>query len=322
MAQSLPSLITSYLEHLEIEKGRSPLTIRDYDQYLRAFLSWCEEHSPISKPSEITVDLVRKFRIHLSRQKNNRGDYFAPSTQNYYVIALRNFLKFLAKQDVKTLSPDKLELRKQTRPQVSVLDLTRYEVMLRAARPDGPDDLAGLRDFAMLHTLFSTGLRVGELVRVNRDQINLKTREFTIRGKGNKDRVVFLSHDAAAVITGYLKKRKDAYVPLFLNHRGSAEPHDKRGETLRLTARSVQRIIATAAKRAGIVERITPHTLRHTFATDLLRNGADLRSVQEMLGHSSIQTTQIYTHVTNRQLKEVHEAFHSRKFSRKNNYKG
>ncbi|OIP96102.1 hypothetical protein AUK40_05315 [Candidatus Wirthbacteria bacterium CG2_30_54_11] len=309
----LASLKNSYLEHLEIEKGRSPLTIRDYDHYLRTFFKWCEKNTPISKPADISVDVVRKFRIHLSRQKNNRGDYLAPSTQNYYVIALRNFLKFLAKQDIKTLSPDKLELRRQTRPQVSVLDLGKLEKMLNAAKPDGPDDLAGLRDFAMLHTLFSTGLRVGELVRVNRDQINLKTREFTIRGKGNKDRVVFLSHDAASVITDYLKKRKDSYVPLFLNHRGKADPSDKRGETLRLTSRTIQRIIVKNARRAGIVEHITPHTLRHTFATDLLHNGADLRSVQEMLGHSSIQTTQIYTHVTNRQLKEVHEAFHSKK---------
>jgi site-specific recombinase XerD len=313
----LNELITEFLEHLEIEKGRSPLTVRNYDQYLRAFVRWLGGGDASTvQVADITLASVRKFRIHLSRQKNNRGEFFKHSTQNYYLIALRSFLKFLQKSDIACLAPEKIELARQQRPQVSVLDVDKLLIMLKAAFPHDPNDLAQLRDYAILETLFATGLRVAELVGLNRDRINTSTREFVVRGKGSKDRVVFLSQRAAHALENYFKKRSDSFVPVFLNHRHRAEPSDKRGEGLRLTPRSMERIVQKYARRAGLVEKITPHTLRHTFATDLLMNGADLRSVQELLGHSNIATTQVYTHITNRQLREVHEAFHGKRLKR------
>ncbi|HNT29781.1 MAG TPA: tyrosine-type recombinase/integrase [bacterium] len=319
MDTSLSFLITSYLEHLEIEKGRSPHTIRNYDLYLRTFLSWmqqtCGTQSAIT-PADITTELVRKFRLHLSRRQTDRGTFLNQSTQNYYIIALRNFLRYLHKQDIATLAPEKIELARQVRPQVAVLSLDKLELLLKAAKPQDPNNLSALRDYAMLEILFSTGLRVSELTSLNRDKVNTKTREFVVRGKGNKDRVVFLSQSAARALDDYLKKRADDTQPLFINHRVQSDTDDTKGEALRLTTRSVQRLMQKYARRAGIVEKITPHTLRHTFATDLLQSGADLRSVQELLGHANVQTTQVYTHVTNKQLKEVHEAFHARRRKR------
>ncbi len=309
--KNLHELIQEFLEHLEIEKGRSQLTVRNYDHYLQSFLNWSNAQlgNETPMPRDISVDLVRKFRLHLSRRKGREGDYLQASTRNYYVIALRSFLKYLQKNDIKTLAPEKIELARQVRPQVSVLAIEKLEVMRRS-----PDLLTidGLRDRAIIETLFATGLRVSELANLNKPQVNLNTLEFMVRGKGSKDRVVFLSEEAAQYLLDYFHKRDDTFDPVFLNHHTKPKAGDKAGLNLRLTSRSVERIIKKHALRAGIVEKITPHTLRHTFATDLLQAGADLRSVQEMLGHASVQTTQIYTHVTNRGLKAVHQKFHDR----------
>ncbi|HDS11660.1 MAG TPA: hypothetical protein ENN77_02020 [Candidatus Wirthbacteria bacterium] len=313
----LANAIVQFLEYLEIEKGRSPLTIRNYDRYLRALHAYLVKTNPKVNISDITLAQVRKFRILLSRKKNQQGHYLAPATINYYLIALRSFLKYLQKNDLTSLAPEKIELAKQTRPQVAVLSVDKLELLLKSAQPQSPDDLMRLRDYAILLTLFSTGLRVQELVSLNRQQVNTKTREFMVRGKGQKDRLIFLSPLAAKHLEQYIQKRKDNYQPLFITTRSITLDPQKKGEELRLTARSIQRIINKYARLAGIVEKVTPHTLRHTFATDLLVNGADIRSVQELLGHASIQTTQVYTHVTNQRLKQVHQSYHGKRLKKK-----
>ncbi|MFP3880484.1 MAG: tyrosine-type recombinase/integrase, partial [Dehalococcoidia bacterium] len=231
------------------------------------------------------------------------------ATQSYHIVALRAFLRYLLVQrDIVTLSPDKVELPKQTSRSVSFLNSDQIERLLKSPRIATD---AGLRDRTILETLFSTGLRVSELVNLNRDQIDLERKEFGVKGKANKLRVVFLSDTAAEWIERYLKIRRDSFKPLFIRHSGTVDIRNN-GEKMRLTARSIQRIVAKYAKRSGLPIEATPHTLRHSFATDLLIGGADIRSVQEMLGHESIRTTQVYTHVTNRHLKEVHRAFHSK----------
>ncbi len=230
-------------------------------------------------------------------------------TQSYHIVALRAFLRYLLVQrDISTLSPDKVELPKQGSRSIAFLNPEQIERLLNSPKIATN---AGLRDRTILETLFSTGLRVSELVSLNRDQINLERKEFGVKGKGNKIRVVFLSDTAAQWIERYLTLRQDNFKPLFIRHSGKVDARDK-GEKMRLTARSIQRIVAKYAKRSGLPIEATPHTLRHSFATDLLISGADIRSVQEMLGHESIRTTQVYTHVTNRHLKEVHKAFHSK----------
>jgi len=306
---NLDLLITQFLEYLEIEKGCSFLTARVYRHYLNRFRNWLSENSPTTDPEDIDLEDIRRYRLYLAHFRNKNGVPLKRISQNYHVIALRAFLRYLSvKRDIPTLSPDKIELPKQSSRSVSFLDSEQIERLLNS--PQISNEI-GLRDKAILETLFSTGLRVSELVKLDRDQIDLERGEFGVRGKGNKLRVVFLSDTAAQWIKRYLQLRRDHFKPLFIRYSGRANT-EKDGEKMRLTARSVQKIVAQYAKRCGLPIKVSPHTLRHSFATDLLISGADLRSVQEMLGHESIRTTQVYTHVTNRHLKEVHKAFHSR----------
>lgn len=294
MAESeIKKLLKDYLDYLEIEKNRSPLTRSAYERYLNTFV----EKTGVSSPKSITDEAVRKFRVELARGPTKK------ITQSYYVIALRNFLKYLVKRGIDTLPPEKIELPKVSRRDIEVLDYKELERLLEA--PKG-NDLRTLRDRAILETLFSTGLRVSELCALNR-YANLDRGEISVRGKGDKLRVVFLSDSAKKAIKQYLDKRDDAEEALFVSLTKSGRA------TKRIDPRTIQRIVERYAKRAGLAKRVHPHQLRHQFATDLLVNGADLRSVQELLGHANISTTQIYTHLTNKELREVHEAFHARR---------
>lgn len=304
-SMDLEKLINEFLEHLEIEKNCSQLTIRDYRHYLERFLAWVLANSPIQKPEQIDLELVRRYRLYLARI--GEPTPLKRVTQNYYVIALRSFLRYLVKRDFKVLSPEKIDLPKTESRSLKFLDAEQIRRFLSSPEISTPQ---GLRDKAILETLFSTGLRVSELVKLNHDQINLERREFGVIGKGGRARVVFLSASAVEWLKRYLEKREDDFKPLFIRYSGKVDP-DKDGEKMRLTARSVQRLVEKYVKKCRLPIKISPHGLRHSFATDLLIHGADLRSVQEMLGHKNISTTQIYTHVTNKQLKEVHEAFHS-----------
>lgn len=300
----LSNLITDFLEYLELERNASQLTIRNYDHYLKRFL----EFSGDIDPKAIDLNMVRKYRLYLSRWTDPQTQKpLKRITQNYFMIALRAFLRYLARIDVSTLSAEKVELGESDPRPLKVLDETSLTQLLNA--PD-TSKLDGLRDRAILETLFSTGLRVSELASLNCDTINLKRREFGIIGKGDKERVVFLSDGACEWLDKYLTTRKDAFKPLFIRFQGRVDPENF-GEAMRLTSRSVERIVEKYVKKLGLSVKATPHTLRHSFATDLLINGADIRSVQEMLGHSNIATTQIYTHVTNAHLKDVHKSFHS-----------
>ena len=302
-------MITEFLEYLEIEKGCSPLTIREYRHYLQRFHNWLIENSPAAKPGDINLELVRRYRLYLAHLRARDGLPLQRVTQSYHIVALRALLRYLLVQrDISTLSPDKIELPKQGSRSIAFLNPEQIERLLNSPKIATN---AGLRDRTILETLFSTGLRVSELVSLNRDQIDLERKEFGVKGKGNKIRVVFLSDTAAEWIERYLTSRQDNFKPLFIRHSGKVDSQNN-GEKMRLTARSIQRIVAKYAKRSGLPIEATPHTLRHSFATDLLISGADIRSVQEMLGHESIRTTQVYTHVTNRHLKEVHKAFHSK----------
>jgi len=306
---TLELLIAEFLEYLEIEKGCSPLTIQRYRHYLRRFHKWLTENSSVATAGQINLGLIRKYRLYLARFRSGRGTQLKHVTQAYHIVALRAFLRYLVVQrDVPTLSPDKIELPKESSRSVAFLNPEQVERLLKSPQIS---NMIGLRDKVILETLFSTGLRVSELVGLNRDQVDLERKEFGVRGKGNKLRVVFLSDTAAEWIARYLRARKDNFKPLFIRYSGATDIQTN-GEKMRLTARSIQSIVSKYAKKSGLPIEATPHTLRHSFATDLLISGADIRSVQEMLGHESIRTTQVYTHVTNRHLKEVHKAFHSR----------
>lgn len=294
--------LTDFLEYMEIEQNRSQKTIANYDHYLTRLIDYAGDINV----DDINPELIRKWRLWLNRLGTNVSDELQKTTQNYHLIALRSFLKFCAKRDISTLPADKVELAKTVRKQVTFL--TPEEVSLLFKQPD-VNKLPGLRDRAILELLFSSGLRVSELVNLDRDHINLKRREFMVRGKGQKDRPIFISPEAAEWISRYLDARQDGTKPLFVRYSGSKKV-DLSGNFHRLTARSVQRMVSRYALLAGITKHVSPHTLRHSFATDLLMNGADLRSVQAMLGHSNIATTQIYTHVTDPHLKSVHEKFH------------
>ncbi len=315
----IAGLIKNYLAYLEVERGRSKKTTENYGHYLKRFLDWAK----IDKPGQIDAELVRQYRLHLNRLEE-KGKSLKKITQNYHIIALRNFLKYLAKRDIKTLAAEKIELAKQSPRQVEFLEGDELARLLGA--PSG-DSLRSLRDRALLEVLFSTGLRVSEICQLNRDGVNLSKGEFSVRGKGEKLRVVFLSETAKAALKSYLEKRRDVEPALFVrvpkgkksaqggSAVGGAEATQAKYEKLRLTPRSVQRLIKKYAIVAGITRHVSPHTLRHSFATDLLISGADIRSVQAMLGHSSITTTQIYTHITDKQLREVHKSFHGKKRS-------
>lgn len=293
---------TDFLEYLEIEQNRSQKTIANYDHYLTRLSDYAGDITI----ADIDAELVRKWRLWLNRLGTNTSDELKASTLNYHLIALRSFLKFCGKRGIPALAADKIELARAKRKQVTWL--TEDELERIFAQPD-ITKLAGLRDRSILELLFSSGLRVSELVGLDRDHINLKRREFTIRGKGQKDRPVFISAEAADWLQKYLDERQDNTKPLFIRFAGNKKV-DLSGNFHRLTARSVQRLVAQYALLAGITKHVSPHTLRHSFATNLLMNGADIRSVQAMLGHSNIATTQIYTHVTDPHLKAVHEEFH------------
>ncbi|OGN14929.1 MAG: hypothetical protein A3J47_00765 [Candidatus Yanofskybacteria bacterium RIFCSPHIGHO2_02_FULL_43_22] len=304
----IKTLKIQYLEHLEIEKNRSQKTLENYGRYLNRFFTFAN----ISSPAQIDDELVRQYRLYLNRLKDPEGNGLKKVTQNYHIIALRNFLKYLAKRDIKSLPAEKVELGKQEQREVTFLEPEELERLLDSP---GGDNLDALRDRALLATLFSTGMRVSELCSLDRDKIDIKRGEVTVRGKGSKLRLVFLSDNAKDTLNKYLDKRTDIDEALFARIPRSKliEVKPQQGATLRLTPRSIQRIVEKHTIKAGIVgKNVSPHSLRHSMATDLLRNGADIRSVQAMLGHASVTTTQIYTHVTDKQLREVHKRFHNK----------
>jgi len=301
---NLKNLIIDYIEYLEIERNKSNATIENYYHYLNRFIKFAN----IESPTEMTSEIVRRYRLYLNRYRGKKGNALKKITQNYHLIALRGFLKYLAKRDVVCLSAEKIELMDIEQREVDVLNLEQVDRLLKA--PD-TSTIRGKRDRAILEILFSTGMRVSELVSLNRDTINFERREFSVLGKGKKRRVVFLSKRGAHYLKEYLDAREDKFKPVFIRFQGKRTNADPEGSDLRLTPRSVQRLVGKCSVRAGIVLNVTPHTLRHSFATDLLISGADLRSVQELLGHKNITTTQIYTHLTNKHLREVHEAFHA-----------
>ncbi len=308
-------LIKEYLEYLEIEKGRSKKTIDNYGRYLARFLKLAD----ISEPKHITDEVMRTYRLRLNRENLDRR------TQNYHLIALRGFLKYLIKRGIPSLAPEAIELAKTTDRDIEMVDADDLNRLLQAPALDSPErgssqaklerpalnnSLARLRDRALLELLFSTGLRVSELCSLDRDTVNPQKTEFSVRGKGGKIRVVFVSEDTRAALKEYMDKRGDISPALFVSVPRGSSAYAKAKEPTRLTPRTVQRIIKYYAIKAGISKKVTPHTLRHMFATDLLINGADIRSVQQMLGHANVATTQVYTHITDRQLQEVHKAFH------------
>ncbi len=327
---TLSDQITDFLEYLEIERNRSQKTIQNYDHYLRRFLDWMQ----VKQANEITLPVIKKYRLKLNRYTDDSGDPLKKSTQAYHIIALRSFLKYLAKQDVKTLAPEKIELPKTESRTIQFLDEDELERILEAplrnpnqksktqnqsnskAKPEPKTTTIQLRDKAVLEVLFSTGLRVSELCSLNRKDINLNKDEFTVVGKGDKPRVVFLSDTAKKALKNYLAARHDNFDAVFVPHDAKtkkAAQKDAIEKQPRLTPRSVQRIIKKYSQLAGITKDISTHSLRHTFATDLLLNGADIRSVQAMLGHASITTTQIYTHITNKQLRDTYHKFHGKR---------
>jgi integrase/recombinase XerD len=295
-----------FLEYIELERGSSQRTVAIYERYLSRFF----EQEKIRSVSDITDGAVREFRLWLNRQpRQKRGgssETVSRKTQNYYMIALRMFLRHLAKREIKAMPADRIELAKIPEHQLDLI--TQNELARLLAAPEG-NGLMALRDRAILELLFSTGLRVSELCSLTND-MDLSVDQVSIRGKGGKIRVVYISEEAKEAIKKYQKARKDMQDALFVgisNKKSQTEPAGP------LTRRSVERIVKRYAVKAGISKKVTPHTLRHVFATDLLTNGADIRSVQMMLGHANISTTQIYTHVTDRQLLEVHKKFHSKK---------
>jgi site-specific recombinase XerD len=294
---------SDFLEYLEVEKGRSLKTIENYSLYLSRYIEFKDD----CEVSKITLESISKWRQWLNRYKSHDGRTIGKATQNYHLIAMRSFLKYLARRDIDSLAPEKIELATAIRPQVSFLN---EEEVIRLFEAIPTNNIVGLRDRSIVELLFSTGLRVSELAALNIKDLNFKTGEFSVRGKGQKDRPVYLSESAGYVLSKYLESRNDDFLPLFMHFRGSKSDFNG-GEYTRLTVRSIQRIVERYAHKAGIAKHVTPHTLRHSFATDLLTNGADLRSVQSLLGHSNIATTQVYTHVTDPQLKQAHKKFHS-----------
>ncbi|MAZ40528.1 hypothetical protein CL654_00215 [bacterium] len=293
----LHDLKQEFLEYLEIERGRSLKTVENYDRYLAKFIDF----SGLKDPRKITDDIVRKYRLTLNREELKKN------TQNYYLIALRSFLKYLAKRGIESLAPERIELAKTGGRELDLISADELERLLQA--PKGTD-LKTLRDKAILELLFSTGLRVSELVGLTIDAVDLKRDEFSVRGKGQKVRVVFLSPSARDALKDYLDKRADMSEHLFVAIPKSDKTID---DATPLTTRSVERLVKHYAIAAGISKKVTPHVIRHSFATDLLSNGADLRSVQAMLGHANIATTQVYTHVTDKALRDIHKKFHGKK---------
>ncbi len=321
----LKEAVDRFLEYCELDKNLSQKTVRMYSYYMNFFKDWLlnkitsDELKVTNEPStaakeidfnveKIDDELIREFRLHLSREYFNpyKGE-LKRSTQNYFLVALRSFFRFLIKKGHKVISPEVIDLGKMKDRTIKFLGEDDFTKLL--ASPD-VKDIQGLRDKAILEVLFSTGLRVSELAALNRDQVNFETGEFGIVGKGGHARVVFLSESAKEWLKKYFDERTDPYRPLFIRYSGP-KAEALTDNKMRLSVRSIERLVDKYRKKAGIVVKIGPHVLRHSFATDLLQHGADIRSVQEMLGHKNIATTQIYTHVTNFRLKEVHEKFHS-----------
>lgn len=310
MAKDLKALKTEFLEYLEIEKGRGVKTVENYDRYLKRFL----EYAKVQDPKKITEQIVREFRITLNRSSGVAGT-MKKNTQNYHLIALRAFLKFLRKREIDSLNPERIELAKIGGRDLDLITADELNRLMKApysanaAKGTAQGELVMLRDIAILELLFSTGLRVSELCSLNQD-LDLTRDEFSVRGKGEKVRVVFLSPAAKKAIAEYLKKRGDMSEALFV---GYGKANGKTKDLPRLTPRSVERLVKGYATKAGITRKVTPHVIRHSFATDLLSNGADLRSVQALLGHANISTTQVYTHVTDSHLRDVHKQFHGKR---------
>lgn len=304
----LDHLISEFLEHLEVERGLSPLTIRNYDFWLRRFAQWLGRSNPNKNISLINQDIIRKYRVWLSRIPGRKEPGLSLSTQGYHAIALRAFLRWCAREDIKAMSPEKIDVPKSRSRSLTFLNPEQLKRLLEIVEIN---NVRGLRDRAILETLFSTGTRVAELTALNKDQVDLERREFGIIGKGGRARVVFLSTRATEWIKKYLGKRDDHYKPLFIRFNTRNPKITAGDDELRLGARSVERLVTKYQRKAGLGIHVTPHSLRHTFATDLLQGGADLREVQELLGHKNVATTQIYTHMTNRRLREVHERAHS-----------
>lgn len=300
--------ILQFLEYLEIEKNSSKLTIRNYSHYLTIFQGWLQDKK-IDNAEKITMDTIRDYRVYLSRRIDDKGSPLSRTTQSYYVISLRSFFKWMTKRDMKVLSPEKIELPKGESRSMKFLD---YDQVKRLMQQPNLNEKSGMRDRAILEVLFSTGLRVSELVSLNRDQVNTKRKEFGVIGKGRKHRVVFLSDEACKWLDTYLDTREDDWKPVFIRYSQKRPDITSDGTEMRLTTRSVQRIVDKYCRKAHLPIKISPHGLRHSFATDLLMNGAGLRDVQEMLGHKNISTTQIYTHVTRPELKKAYDKFHSK----------
>lgn len=316
----LYKLLIDFLEYLEIERNVSHLTVRNYKHYLERFILFLSPKSPppsgagtfakAATPDSITAEKIREYRLFLSRYVDPHGISLKRITQNYHLIALRSFLKYMNKRGIKVISPETIELGKAESRSIKFLNREQVERLLNMPEISKSE---GHRDKAILEMLFSTGLRVSELVKLNRDQINFERHEFGVIGKGRRPRVVFLSDTAIEWLKRYLEKRNDNFKPLFIRYSGKRpSENDKTGESRRLTARSVQRLVEKYVKKARLPIKITPHGLRHSFATDLLSAGADLRAIQELLGHKNVSTTQIYTHITNPQLREIHQRFHRR----------
>lgn len=307
MANQIDKKILDFLEYLEVDKGLAQATITNYGFYLNRFAEFMAERG-VTTVEKISKELVHKFRLMLSRSTDRDGETLKKNTQNYHLIALRGFLKYLIKNDIKTLEPDKIELAKQEQRQVDFLEGTDLEKLLDAPLNTSQPKIIKLRDKAILELFFSTGLRVSELAKLEQSKINLNKDEFSVRGKGKKVRLVFLSERARDHIKKYLNKRHDTNPHLFIGHDRASY-----GGEEHITPRSIERLVSRYARLAGIMKIVTPHTLRHSYATDLLINGADIRSVQAMLGHSSITTTQVYTHVTDQQLRNVYKTFHGKR---------
>ena len=299
---------SEFLDYLQVERGSSPLTIRNYKHYLKRFNNWLGAQGIRQELKDINQEVIRRYRVFLSQLSDGKGGSLSRRTQGYHAIALRSFLKWLIKNDYPVMSPEKIDLPKIAERQVKFLTGENVDRLLNSP---SLSTINGKRDKAILEVLFSTGLRVSELSKLDRDKVDLERREFGIVGKGGRARVVFLSTRAAEWVKKYLNNRKDHFKPLFIRHKGKVEPVTP-DEKMRLTPRSVQRMIKKYARKIKLPVDVTPHVLRHSFATDLLMAGADLRSVQEMLGHKNVSTTQIYTHITNKQLREVHAAFHGK----------
>jgi site-specific recombinase XerD len=300
--------VNQFLEYLQVERGCSPLTIRNYKHYLSRFIHWMDFQHIREDLVDINPEIIRSFRVYLSNLPGEGKALMGRRTQGYHVIAMRSFLKWLLKNDYSVMAPDKIELPKVEERQVKFLSGEQVDRLLNAP---SQSTLQGKRDKAILEVLFSTGLRVSELTKLDRDKINMERREFGIIGKGGKARVVFLSQRATDWLVKYLNERDDHFKPLFIHHKGVSGPGTA-DEKMRLTPRSVQRMVKKYSHKMKLPLEVTPHVMRHSFATDLLMAGADIRSVQEMLGHKNISTTQIYTHVTNKQLRDIHEAFHGK----------